>query len=786
MTRTILPLMLLLAAGCTNKEVDPGTDSGIGTDSGNGSDSGDLIDNDGDGSAAGEDCDDNNADVFPGAEEVCDGVDNNCDGAVDEGVTTTWYGDADADGYGDDAAAVEACAQPDGTAAVGGDCDDGDPAFHPGAAEDDCADPNDYNCDGSVGYADADGDGFAACEECDDDDPAIHPDAAEVCDGVDNDCDALVDDDDDSLDTSTQSTFYMDDDGDGYGDPDDAVQACEAPSGATTDSSDCDDADAAVNPAASEVCDGVDNDCDALVDDDDDSLDTSTQATWYADGDGDGYGDPDSATASCTQASGTVSDSSDCDDADAAVNPAATEVCDGVDNDCDGVTDPPSAADADTWYADSDGDGFGDASNPSVACDTPSGYTDDDNDCDDTDGAVNPDAVEVCDSVDNDCDGVTDPDDAWWDTAWAYRIPVTVTAAATDVDGPPVAVDVDFRAALDSLGDSGSFNEDSVRVVLQDCAAGQPELPSQFEDEVWGLFDKADHRDPASDEAGAVLFLYDTDGDYTSLETLAASGTAALAIYFDTTGSAPGYTTGLSATVTELSNDDSTATFDTSAGGLLGGFTYDGSVNLTSQVTSCCGNGAYTSSWSNTPMYTTGTTALAVDGPVVAAIESEASLTGYDVRYTYWMFDGRPELWAKVWAETTASTTFGHATDSANGLRPWESQQTDISSGAAFTIDTNLLYGDTAGSSHGLAFGYAQPPTYVTSLSVYDPYLIAIADDWAGFGGGTPQTVASGTTFLDNIVMVNVPHTGAFSDVQDTLFGLMEGISVSQGAAEAP
>ena len=94
----------------------------------------------------------------------------------------------------------------------------------------------------------------------------INPIASEMCDGVDNDCDGLTDDDDDSLDSSTTSTWYLDADGDGYGLSSDSMSTCEAPSGYVADDTDCDDGDAMINPIASEMCDGVDNDCDGDID----------------------------------------------------------------------------------------------------------------------------------------------------------------------------------------------------------------------------------------------------------------------------------------------------------------------------------------------------------------------------------------------------------------------------------------------------------------------------------------------------------------------------------------
>jgi len=199
---------------------------------------------------------------------------------------------------------------------------------------------------------DLDGDGYSsACLDCDDADAAASPAEAEVCDGADNDCDDAVDED-------------FDADGDGWA----AGASC-------TGTVDCDDADAAINPGAAEICDGLDDDCSGLADDD--PIDGDI---YYADADGDGYGDPGSSSARCAGSSAWIADDSDCDDADADISPAATETCDGLDDDCDGSSDEGF---------DGDGDGYG-------AC----------LDCDDGDAAVSPGASEVCgDSADDDCDG---------------------------------------------------------------------------------------------------------------------------------------------------------------------------------------------------------------------------------------------------------------------------------------------------------------------------------------------------------------------------------------------
>ncbi|HCH65642.1 MAG TPA: hypothetical protein DFR83_22755, partial [Deltaproteobacteria bacterium] len=109
-----------------------------------------MVDADNDGFLSNEDCNDGDSAVNPAAVELCDGVDNNCDGSVDEGVTDSYWSDADGDGYGDEGSTpVEACEPPDGFVPNADDCNDADTAYNPDADESDCTDPNDYNCDGS-------------------------------------------------------------------------------------------------------------------------------------------------------------------------------------------------------------------------------------------------------------------------------------------------------------------------------------------------------------------------------------------------------------------------------------------------------------------------------------------------------------------------------------------------------------------------------------------------------------------------------------------------------------
>src|SRR5206468_349818 len=113
-----------------------------------------------------------------------------------------------------------------------------------------------------------------------------------------------------------KSTFYRDQDRDGFGNASSTTQACTAPPGYVTNSTDCDDTNAAIHPGATDGCNAADDNCNGTIDE-------GVTTTFYADGDGDGFGNPASTVQACSVPSGYVTDNTDCDDTNAAIHPGA-------------------------------------------------------------------------------------------------------------------------------------------------------------------------------------------------------------------------------------------------------------------------------------------------------------------------------------------------------------------------------------------------------------------------------------------------------------------------------
>ena len=299
----------------------------------------------------------------------------------------------------------------DGVATCEGDCDDGDPAVHFGSPE--LCDGQDNDCDAvgdpAVCTGDFDGDGFAGDDgDCDDADPRRFPDAGEICDLLDTDCDGQVDE---GVQNACGACGHaprercgnqIDDDCDGVVDAD--CSADEDGDTVTPEAGDCDDADSDVKPGAVEVCDGVDDDCDGFIDE---FVKNSCGA----------------CAPEPVETCNGLDD--DCDGVvdDGAVNacgycgPVPPELCNGDDDDCDGEIDEdetnacgqcgPVPLEACDGQDDEDCDAVVDEDCDDDGDDD--GWTQRQGDCDDGNGAVHPTAAEACDgAVDHDCDGRVD------------------------------------------------------------------------------------------------------------------------------------------------------------------------------------------------------------------------------------------------------------------------------------------------------------------------------------------------------------------------------------------
>jgi hypothetical protein len=188
MRRVIVFALVAAGVACAQGGSTDTSNSPVTTDSADGGDAASLHapdgdqDADGDGYPASVDCDDHDPNVHPGATEICNGIDDNCDGRIDEGF------DLDNDGY-------PTCDTPSKKA----DCNDADPTIHPGATE--TCNNKDDNCDGVIDEGfDVDKDGYYLCVhgtkaiDCNDNDPTVYPGAPELCDGKDNDCNGIIDD----------------------------------------------------------------------------------------------------------------------------------------------------------------------------------------------------------------------------------------------------------------------------------------------------------------------------------------------------------------------------------------------------------------------------------------------------------------------------------------------------------------------------------------------------------------------------------------------------------------
>ena len=308
-----------------------------------------IHDYDGDGLIDAEDCDDGNPDIMR---------------------MITVYRDSDGDGFGVINGAINICPQ-----------------------------------DLEEGYVEAQIRNGNEAFDCDDTNALVNPDAPEQCDDLDNNCDGEVD----NYNGVDATLFYLDRDGDGYGDITAYEYACEGhqPEGYILQVGDCDDSSANNYPNAIEYCDSVDNNCNGVIDEP-----TAADAQeWFEDLDNDGFGSKTIRITACEQPENYIETTGDCDDTSNSVYPNADEYCNGIDDNCDSVIDEPTAVDAQFYYPDQDEDSFGAMVDGTAFCYPQAGYVTNNSDCDDYTQSINPNASEVCNNLDDDCDGGVDDDD---------------------------------------------------------------------------------------------------------------------------------------------------------------------------------------------------------------------------------------------------------------------------------------------------------------------------------------------------------------------------------------
>ncbi|MDP2315078.1 MAG: MopE-related protein [Pseudomonadota bacterium] len=740
-------------------------------------------DADDDGFLWADDCDDTDPAVNPGATEMCDpaDVDEDCNGVADnadDGVADgimAWH-DADADGFGDPSDSVQLCEASGVYVTDATDCDDGNAAVNPLATEVCDAAATDEDCDGladdaddSVAdsgrmdvWADADGDGYGdeadplrACAvgagqaaqvgDCDDADATVNPAAYEVCGGGDEDCDGAVD-----TNAIDSTTWYADGDGDAYGDPYATTESCDAPAGYGLDATDCDDEDDTISPDGTEQCNGADDDCDGSIDEDE-AVDV---ATWYRDSDGDGYGDPSLTEADCDEPSGYADNATDCDDTSASISPGDTEVCDtsDTDEDCDGLADDAdssaSSAGKSAYFVDSDGDGYG-AGAASLRCDPASGFASNVTDCDDTSASIHPGGTEVCDSgsADEDCDLLVDDRDSSVSAA-------TRTTWYVDADGDSYGVATLTRSQCD-LPSGYSATDDDCDDAASAVNPGETEVCDDTDvDE--DCDSGADDLDPDMASTDKIAWSLDADADNW--------GTGGVALYSCATPA--GY-------AVDGDCDDTEASI------------YPGALDsCLDDVDSDCDGGTTCSS------FAADDARLIIEGPAASAsvgmwVATTGDMDGDGVddvvglRDTYRAYAGEVQVVSGGDAGTTAWTDYllrTEGVDSYDYLGRGMSRMPDIdgdgeddfvvgatSAGTGNDGAVYVLASSTALGTTGYADDVATTTVYGANSSAGLAYNLVAGLDWDGDGDGEVFAIGDGTR-----VSGDTPEIGYVLDVEGT------------------
>jgi len=666
-----------------------------------------------------------------------DGTADATDGCPNNAALTapvTYYRDADGDGYGVSTTSQSLCqtSAPVGYVSNFSDCNDANAAIKPGAPEL-CADSTvDNNCDGTATGVDAN--------------------------------------------ASDKVTFYRDADSDGYGTSGTTSLACTVPTGYVSNSTDCNDSNAAIKPGAAELCAdvGVDNNCNGSTSDVD--ANAADKSTFFRDADGDGYGTSGTTSLACTVPTGYVSNSTDCNDSNAAIKPGAPELCadSTVDNNCDGTATgvDTNASDKVTFYADADGDTYTLATGAKFCSGTTNtGYratVSSPVDCDDTKATVYPSAPELCAdaTVDNNCNGnATEVDANASDKVTFY----------TDADGDTYTLatgakfcsgttNTGYRATVSSPVDCDDTKAAVYPGALELCA------DATVDNNCNGNATEVDAN--ASDK---VTFYTDADGDTYTLATGAkfCSGTT---------------NTGYRATVSSpVDCDDTKATVYPSAPELCADSTVDNNCNgnATEVDANASDKGSYYAD-ADADGYTLATAVKYCAASVPAGYVSSASKQADCDDANAGIKPGSPELCADATVDNNCN---GNATE--------------VDAAAADKVD---FYTDADGDTYTLATGAKFCPGTTNSgyraavsspidcddarAAVHALISVYLDGDHDGYGSSTPASIcelaatvgysANNTDCDDSAASVHPGATEVCNEIDDNcVAGIDEGVKIT-------
>jgi hypothetical protein len=258
-------------------------------------------------------------------------------------------------------------------------------------------------------YADIDIDGFgnplmsqSSCSvpvgyvtnstDCNDNDANVRPTATEICNTIDDNCNGQINE------GITFTTYYLDADGDGFGNPNSSQSSCVTLTGYVTNNADCNDANSLIKPTAIEICNTVDDNCNGLINE------GLVLLNYYIDSDLDGFG-AGTAQSSCISLGSTyVTNNTDCNNNNPNIRPNAIEVCNATDDNCNNSID--EGLTFVNYFIDTDSDGFG-AGTAINECSNPgTGYVTNNTDCNNSNPNIRPNAVEICNAIDDNCNGL--------------------------------------------------------------------------------------------------------------------------------------------------------------------------------------------------------------------------------------------------------------------------------------------------------------------------------------------------------------------------------------------